>query len=195
MSKKEEKETKQNSKEEEINEENIEKEKLKQEEINDKDKEEKPEEIIFSLKKEKLLLLAELDNKQKDFQRQLEQIYKYSNKKIVLWVLDFLIDLEERALRSMRDDSEKKVKNHLLGIEMMRDNLWKKLENEGVKEMEIKVGKDMWSSYFHELVEEVVEDKLPEGTVAELSEKGYLLHGKVLRPAKVKISKKINKQN
>lgn len=93
----------------------------------------------------------------------------------------------------MRNDSEKKVKNHLVGIEMMRNNLWKNLENEGVKEIEIKLGSDVWNSYLHELAEEVVEEKLPEGTVTEVSEKGYLLHGQVLRTAKVRISKKNNK--
>jgi len=88
-------------------------------------------------------LLAEIDNKQKQFRKQTEEIYKYSNKKLILWVLDFLIDLEERVLKAMRNDSEKKVKNHLMGIEMMRNNLWKNLENEGVKEMEIKLGSDV----------------------------------------------------
>jgi len=73
---------------------------------------------------------------------------------------------------------------------MMRDKLWKNLENEGVKEIEIKLGSDIWNSYLHELDEKVEDDKLPEGTITEVSEKGYLLHGQVLRPAKVKISKK-----
>ena len=66
----------------------------------------------------------------------------------------------------------------------------KNLEKEGVQEMVIKVGADTWNSYLHELVEEVADDQLPTGTITELAEKGYLLHGQVLRPAKVKISKK-----
>lgn len=58
-------------------------------------------------------------------------------------MLDFLIDLEGRALKAMSGDPEKKVQKHLVGIEMMRDNLWKNLENEGVKLMEIKVKNDL----------------------------------------------------
>jgi len=42
----------------------------------------------------------------------------------------------------MRADPEGKVKNHLLGIEMIRNILWKNLENEGVKEIKIALGKD-----------------------------------------------------
>ncbi len=149
----------------------------------------KLEEEVARLKNDKLMLLAELDNKRKDFQRQMEQVYKFSNKKLVSWVLDFFADLEERALKAMRADPEGKVKNHLLGIEMIRNILWKNLENEGVKEIKIALGKDQWSSRLHELVEEVENDNLPEGTVTEVQEKGYLLADQVLRPAKVIISK------
>jgi len=67
------------------------------------------------------------------------------------------------------------------------------LEDEGVKEIKIEIGKDRWSSRLHELVEEAESDNLPEGTVIEVSEKGYLLTDQVLRPAKVIISKKVEK--
>jgi len=43
----------------------------------------KLEEEVARLKNDKLMLLAELDNKRKDFQRQMEQVYKFSNKKLV----------------------------------------------------------------------------------------------------------------
>jgi len=118
--------------------------KAKKEELEGKQKEQKKlEKELEELKRDKLLLLAELDNKQKEFRRQIEETYKYSNKKFVLAVLDFLVDLEEKALKAMRNDADKKVQNHLIGIEMMRNNLWKILENEGVKEIEIKKGIDL----------------------------------------------------
>ena len=148
---------------------------------------------IANLKNDKLRLVAELENERKGLRRQMEQMYKYSNKKLVSWVLDFFVDLEEKALKAMRADPEGKIKNHLLGIEMMRNILWKNLENEGVKEMKIEVGKDRWSSRLHELVEEIKNDNLPEGTITEVFEKGYLLADQVLRPAKVIISKKVEK--
>ena len=154
----------------------------------------KLQEEITKLKNDKLLLTAELKNEREDFQRQMGQIYKYSNRKLVNWVLDFLVDLEEKALKAMRADPESKVKNHLIGIEMMRNILWKNLENEGVKEIKIAVGKDSWSSRLHELVEEVENDDLPAGTVVSVSEKGYILADQVLRPAKVIISKKTKKE-
>ncbi|CAG8550676.1 5519_t:CDS:2 [Paraglomus occultum] len=144
------------NKKEEKQKESVSKEKIKSEEEVTKEKRVKKEQLENKPKEEK-------NNKQKEFRLQIEEIYKYSNKKFVLAVLDFLVDLEERALKLMRGDSDKRVQNHLIGIEMMRNNLWKKLENE-----------------------EVEDEQLPERTVKEVKEKGYLLHGKVLRPAKGK---------
>ena len=141
MSKKQENQKENNPKEEikSTDKEIIEEKKVKEEELENKNKSKEAKELE-TLKRDKLLLLAELDNKQKEFRRQVEEIYKYSNKKFVLAVLDFLVDLEERALKAMRGDSDKKVQNHLIGVEMMRNNLWKILESEGVKEIEIKIG-------------------------------------------------------
>ncbi|KLL05337.1 MAG: heat shock protein [Mycoplasmataceae bacterium RV_VA103A] len=145
---------------------------------------------IDNLKKDKLELAAELKNERQNWQRQMEQVYKYSNKKLLNWVLAFLVDLEEKALSAMRADPESSVKTHLLGIEMLRNILWKNLENEGITEIKIVVGQDKWSSRLHELVEEIENDNLPAGTVVKVAGKGYLLADQVLRPAKVIISKK-----
>jgi molecular chaperone GrpE len=43
---------------------------------------------------------------------------------------------------------------------------------------------------FHQALEQVETDDLPEGTVIEEAQRGYLLHGKVLRPAMVRVAKR-----
>jgi len=84
MSKKEEKEIQKNSKKEEVGK-NPEKEEVNQVKPNEKDEIKiNPKEEIDQLKKDKLLLLAEIDNKQKQFRKQMEEVYKYSNKKLIL---------------------------------------------------------------------------------------------------------------
>lgn len=182
----------------EVNGENSEKNKEDNKEIELK----KLKEEITKLKNDKLLLLAELENKGKDFQQQIKHIYKYSNKVLISQILDFMVDLEERALKAMKNDLEanpeksksqeliNKFKEHLVGIEIIKNNLRKRLEDEGVKEIEIKVGEDKGNSRLHELVEELENDNLPEKTIVEVVEKGYFFHEQVLRPAKVKITKK-----
>jgi molecular chaperone GrpE len=213
MSKKSEKESvkqKENNPEltnkKEVNGENSEKKEPQEPLLIEDDKEielKKLKEEITKLKNDKLLLLAELENKRKDFQQQMEYVYKYSNKILISQVLDFLVDLEERALKAMRSDLEdnpesklqnqeliNKFKDHLVGVEIIKNNLRKRLEDEGVKEIAIKVGEDKGNSRLHELVEEVENDNLPERTIVEVVEKGYFFHEQVLRPAKVKITKK-----
>src|SRR4051794_4439159 len=99
MSKKEENDSKQNKKNE-VGGEDPKKQKSDQGLAEVEEKKSLGEELA-NLKKDKLLLLAEIDNKQKEFRRQMEEVYKYSNKKFILGVLEFLIDLEERALKAM----------------------------------------------------------------------------------------------
>jgi molecular chaperone GrpE len=75
------------------------------------------------------------------------------------------------------------------GFDMLVKNFEKILEDEGIKPMNSE--KQIFDPYKHEavLVEER-EDDLPENTIVEEIEKGYYYKDIVLRPAKVKISKK-----
>jgi len=190
MSKTDKKEINQNPEKKDTSENNN-KQELEKEQVENKvDERQQLKEKNTELEKERLLLLAEIENIKKSFQKQRAEDYKYSNKKLILSILDFMVNLEEMALKSMRNDPEKNVKNHLIGIEMMKNNLWKKLESQGVKKMEIKIGSDIWNSYLHELDEEILDKDAPEGTIKEIIKEGYLLHDQVIRPARVKITKK-----
>lgn len=75
------------------------------------------------------------------------------------------------------------------GFEIIVKNYKKLLEKEGVRQMDSEGKK--FDPYKHEalLVEDARED-LPENTILEVLDKGYWLGEKVLRHAKVKISKK-----
>src|SRR5205809_3622467 len=110
---------------------------------------------IEQLRNDKLRLLADRENLRKDFWRQMEEAYKYNSKVLISQVIDFLVDLEERALKAMRNDLEdaqksksenqelvkliNKFKGYLKGVKIIKDNLKKRLEDKGVKEIEIKV--------------------------------------------------------
>src|SRR4051812_26925207 len=48
--------------------------------------------------------LAESENKRKDLQRSMEYLYKYGGKRLASLIVNFLIDLEERALKEMKND-------------------------------------------------------------------------------------------
>ena len=74
------------------------------------------------------------------------------------------------------------------GFEIVVHNFEKVMEEEGINTMESEGQK--FDPYKHEamLVEEGRDD-IPENTIVEVLDKGYYLCDKVLRPAKVKISK------
>ncbi|MHA2198143.1 MAG: nucleotide exchange factor GrpE [Promethearchaeota archaeon] len=62
------------------------------------------------------------------------------------------------------------------------------LEKEGIRSMESQGEK--FDPYKHEaLLVEEGRDDLPENTIVEVIERGYFMNDKVLRPAKVRISK------
>ncbi|MCE8162693.1 MAG: nucleotide exchange factor GrpE [Candidatus Moeniiplasma glomeromycotorum] len=124
--------------------------------------------------------------------KEIAEIEKYGKQKLLTKIADFLVNLESRVVKAMRDypDPQGVVVSHAEGIEIALDNLKKDLEKEGVREIAIKTGVDLWNSSLQECAEQVVNKKLPPGTVLEVVEKGYLFHERVLRTAKVKISKK-----
>jgi len=74
------KETKQETDKKDPTQEALEKKKLENE---NPGKLKKLEEEIANLKDDKLRLAAEIENERKNFRRQMEQVYKYSNKKLV----------------------------------------------------------------------------------------------------------------
>jgi len=80
------------------------------------------------------------------------------------------------------------------GFEIIVKNFEKVMDEEGVRPMDSEGQK--FDPYKHEaLLVEEGRDDLPENTIIDVLDKGYFLNNKVLRPAKVKISKKSKLQN
>ena len=83
----------------------------------------------------------------------------------------------------------KDLKNNqfVKGILQIKNQLQDLLKSQGVEEMKAVSGK--FDPNFQEVVEEIEEKDKEAGLVIEEVQKGYLLHDRVLRPARVKISK------
>jgi molecular chaperone GrpE len=125
---------------------------------------------------------ADFLNYKKEEIERIEELLKYAGVELILKMLPILdnFDLIEKKLA----DRLKKDEN-LKGILQIKIQILDFLKSEGVKEMKA-VG-EKFDPNFHEAVE-TVEGKEP-GKVLEETQKGYLLNGRVLRPAKVKVSK------
>lgn len=74
------------------------------------------------------------------------------------------------------------------GVKMTWDGLMGVLTNHGVVRM-LPHG-EPFDTRYHTAVTQAVNNELPEGTIIEVVQPGYMLNGKVLRPASVVVSKK-----
>ena len=125
-------------------------------------------------------LQADFDNfRRKRTQRENEEFRKYACSSIVGDLLTVVDDLD-RALEHAGDETE-----FVKGIRGVRTNLMKVLESNGLKEIP---SEGKFDPEFHEALCTVDGDE--DGLVAEVFQKGYTLNGKVLRYAKVKVTKK-----
>lgn len=142
-----------------------------------------------NFKEEKFRLLADIENQRKNHLKEIEQISKYSNKKLLLKILP-LIENYERALKFGENIKDKGIDKFISGFKMVIDDLKSSLKLEGIEEYFPVVGKDVWNSDFCEVLGEIENNDHEQGTVLEVLQKGYLLHKRVLITAKVIVSKR-----
>ncbi len=124
-------------------------------------------------------LQADFDNYRKRTQRDAEENRKNACSSIVKDLLTVVDDLD-RALASAGEDSVL-----VQGVRGVRSNLMKVLESNGLSEIP---ADGAFDPNYHEALCMVDGDE--DGMVAEVFQKGYTLNGKVLRYAKVKVTKK-----
>ncbi len=106
---------------------------------------------------------------------------KYGIEKLAKELLE-VVDNFERALKHM--SQMEGCKEAYIGVEMIYKQLLKVLENHGVKPIEV----DKFDHNLCEAVATVPTDQVEENTILEVVQKGYMLHDKVLRPAKVVVA-------
>ena len=129
---------------------------------------------------------ADLENTRKRLDREKQEFVKFANEGLIFDLLNVLDDLERTV--ALAESGKEEISAFLKGIEMILAHLYEMLKNHGVKPIEAE-GK-LFDPNFHEALMQVENKELPEHTIMEVLQKGYLIHGRVLRTAKVKVSKK-----
>lgn len=131
-----------------------------------------------------LRLAADFDNFRRRTRQELDDVRKTAAERLIGELLPVL-DNFERALASARSLFPDSV---VTGIDMIYRQLWHVLEQSGAQPMD--AAGQTFDPTRHEAFEQVETDDFPEGTVIEEVQKGYLLNGKVLRPALVRVAKR-----
>ena len=111
---------------------------------------------------------------------------KYGNEKVLSGLLT-VVDNLDLTLNAISSDSDEKVKNIFVGIEMVKNQFNEVLKSNGLLEIE-SVGMD-FDPNMHEALMQREEDGKEPSIVLEEVQKGFTLNGRVLRAAKVIISK------
>lgn len=135
-----------------------------------------------------LRAFAELDNYKKRVAKERVDLVKYANETIIKDMLPILDSLD-RALEHA--GNAEGFNAFIEGIQLVRDQFYGCLKNHGVERIEAK-GKD-FDPNFHEAVLQIESEECEENKIVEEFEKGYTLNGRLLRPAKVSVSKSIKK--
>jgi molecular chaperone GrpE len=129
---------------------------------------------------------ADFDNYRKRMQRDQAEFRKYANEQMALELLTVLDHLG-LALKHTCDAPEKS-EGMQQGVEMVFKQFRDVLEKFGIKTF--KAAGEPFDPALHDAMMQVETDEVPENTVVQVFQDGYLYHEKVLRHAKVGVSKK-----
>ena len=127
---------------------------------------------------------ADFLNYKKGELKRMSEILKYANESLVLEILPILDNFE---VASKRLPENLKKDENTKGVLQIKKQIQDFLKSQGLEE--IKSLGEKFDPNFQEVVGEVEKEGAESGIVLEEVRKGYNLHGKVLRPARVKISK------
>jgi molecular chaperone GrpE len=127
---------------------------------------------------------AEFENYKKRTENEISSYLKYANEELISELLPVLDDFD-RVISSW--DEKHDVETFKKGVELIYDKFKKVLAKKGLKEME-STGKP-FDVNLHDALMQVENKELEPNTVADTVEKGYWLKDKVLRHAKVLVSK------
>ncbi|MCP8304384.1 MAG: nucleotide exchange factor GrpE [archaeon] len=128
-------------------------------------------------------LQADFDNYKKRVDRDMLELVKYGNERLIVKLLDTVDDLE-RAVISCREAKDKEAL--LKGVEIVLKELKETLRKEGLEEIDA-VG-DTFDPNLHDAVDKIETNDYPTNTIVEEIRKGYLLNGKLIRPSMVKVA-------
>jgi molecular chaperone GrpE len=134
------------------------------------------------LKQTLLRRQADFDNYRKRVERERAEESRRGVGKLAGELLPML-DGFVRALRAHDDPAYDEYRK---GLELIYRQLWDTLSRHGVERIEAE-GKP-FDPHFHEAIERVETQDVPDGTILDVLQEGFLFHGRVLRPSIVRVS-------
>jgi molecular chaperone GrpE len=145
-----------------------------------------PEEVGSELEETRsrlAYLAAEFDNYRKRAAREKEGLVSYGNERLLRAILPFLDNLERAMSQAGATGA---VEGLMAGVCLTYDQLLAELRRFGLEQVSTKGA--MFDPNLHEAVAQVPGEGKAEGTVISEVVKGYLLNGRLIRPAQVTVA-------
>jgi molecular chaperone GrpE len=143
-----------------------------------------------SLKDKVLRTLAEMENLRRRTDKEVADAKTYGVASFARDMLTFADNLK-RALDNVpapiRETADPVLKSFVEGIELTERDFLSRLARHGVRKLDPKGQK--FDPNFHEALFEAHDESVPPGTVAQVVEEGFAIGDRVLRPAKVGVTK------
>lgn len=157
----------------------------------DADETSRPEAVtdeVSAVKDQLLRTLAEFENFKKRIARERETTIQYANERLILDILPILDDLE-RAMKvaGQIETSDEKIRQAFQGFDIIYRKMVKILEEKGLRAIQ-SIGQEL-DVDLHDALMQVEADGQAPNVIVDEHEKGYLLGEKVIRHAKVIVSK------
>ncbi|OIO37327.1 MAG: nucleotide exchange factor GrpE [Candidatus Omnitrophica bacterium CG1_02_49_10] len=130
-------------------------------------------------------LQAEFENARKRMDKDKIEFVKFSNESLIFQLLDVLDNLERSLSHSALENKESVVK----GVEMVSKELSSILAKNGLDR--IKTVGEKFDPNLHEAMMQMECEDKEDGVIVEEIAPGYMLNGRLLKPAAVKVCKKV----
>jgi len=152
-------------------------------EDNNNELEQKLRKQIEELRDTNLRLHAEFDNYRKRSIREKVELSKTASEDVIADLLTVIDDLE-RALQNLNNNSDDAF---IEGVKLIYSKLVKTLSAKGLEEIQA-MGQTFDTDYHEAISHMPAEDEKQKNKIVDVVQKGYKLHGKVIRFAKVVVS-------
>ena len=143
---------------------------------------------ISKLRAEKEDLLQTLVRRQADFENYRKRTerdrHEEGRRGVERLMLDLIpvLDAFDRGIKAHEDPAYEEYRR---GISLIRKQFWDALARHGLQRIEA-AGK-IFDPHVHQAIERAESTDYPDGQILEVFQDGYLFHGRVLRPAIVRV--------
>ena len=146
-------------------------------------------EQVQKLETEKRELMDTLVRRQADFEnyrKRLEKERAQERQRATESLIEHLLPVLDAFDRALSQSSDSAYVEYRKGFELIRRQLWETLAKQGL--VRIDALEQEFNPHFHHAIEQVETSEHADGIVVGELQPGYLLHGRVLRPAMVRVA-------